>query len=44
MPADRLTKVLLKAKLDQFICQCNLVDVPEAPTPEAFTFIPTLTP
>ncbi len=32
MPADGLTKVLTKAKLDQFIRQCNLVDVPEAPT------------
>src|SRR6266566_6243396 len=28
MPADGLTKVFFKAKLDQFICQCNLVDVP----------------
>src|SRR6266699_512989 len=31
MPADGFTKVLLKAKLDQFIRQCNLVDVPDAP-------------
>ncbi len=42
MPADGLTKVLSKAKLDQFIRQCNLVDVPETLTPEAFT--PILTP
>ncbi len=27
MPADGLTKVLSKVKLDQFIRQCNLVDV-----------------
>ena len=44
MPADGFTKVLPKAKLDQFIRQYNLVDVPEAPTPEAFTPIPTPTP
>ncbi len=44
MPADGLTKVLSKVKLDQFIRQCNLVDVLEAPTPEAFTPIPTPTP
>ena len=31
MPADGLTKVLPKAKLHQFVRQCNLVDVPEAP-------------
>ncbi len=42
MPADGLTKVLLKVKLDQFICQCNLVDVSKAPTLKTFT--PILTP
>ena len=31
MPADGLTKVLPKAKLDQFIRQYNLVDVLETP-------------
>src|SRR6266699_1083992 len=35
MPADGLTKVLPKAKLDQFIRQYNLIDIPKAsiPTP-----------
>ena len=33
MPADGLTKVLPKAKLDQFIRQCNLIDVLKAPIP-----------
>ena len=42
MPANGLTKVLPKAKLDQFIRQCNLVDVLEAPIPE--TPISTSTP
>jgi len=44
MPADGFTKVLPKVKLDQFIRQCNLVDILETPTPEAFTPIPTPTP
>ena len=41
MPADELTKVLPKAKLDQFIRQCNLVDVPKAPIPETPISTPT---
>ncbi len=42
MPADGLTKVLTKAKFDQFIRQCNLVDVLEALIPEAPIFTPIL--
>ena len=42
MPADRLTKVFLKAKLDQFIYQYNLIDVFKASIPK--TFILTFTP
>ncbi len=42
MPADGFTKVLSKAKLDQFIRQCSLVDVPEVPIPEASTPMPAL--
>ncbi len=41
MPADGLIKVLPKAKFDQFIRQCNLVDVSEAPIPKTPISTPT---
>jgi len=41
MPADRFTKVFPKVKLDQFIRQYNLIDVPKAFTFEAPIFMPT---
>ncbi len=42
MPADGLIKIFSKAKLYQFIRQCNLIDVLKVPIPEAS--ILTLTP
>jgi len=41
IPADKFTKVLPKTKLDQFIRQCNLIDVPKTLIPETPISTPT---